>query len=35
MRKKDEVKQEVGMALHVHNEMVMRKICELEKKWIV
>ena len=28
MRKKEEVKQEVGMALHVHNEMVMKKICE-------
>ena len=23
MRKKEEVKQEVGTALHVHNEMVM------------
>ena len=28
MRKKEEVKQEIGMALHVHNEMVMKKICE-------
>ena len=28
MRKKEEVKHEVGMALHVHNEMVMKKICE-------
>ena len=28
MRKKEEARQEVGMALHVHNEMVMKKICE-------
>ena len=28
IRKKEEAKQEVGMALHVHNEMVMKKICE-------
>ena len=27
MRKKEEARQEVGMALHHHNEMVM-KICE-------
>ena len=28
MRKKEDVRQEVGMTLHVHNEMVMKKICE-------
>ena len=28
MRKKEEARQEVGMALNVHNEMVMTKICE-------
>ena len=28
MRKKEEARQEVGMALHLHNEMVMKKICE-------
>ena len=28
MRKKEEARQEVGMALHVHNEMVMKKISE-------
>ena len=28
MRKKEETKQEVGMALHLHNEMVMKKICD-------
>ena len=28
MRKKEEVRQEVGMALHLHNEMVMKKFCE-------
>ena len=28
MRKKEEARQEVGMTLHVHNEMVMKKICE-------
>ena len=28
MRKKEDVRHEVGMALHVHNEMVMKKICE-------
>ena len=28
MRKKEDARQEVGMALHVHNEMVMKKICE-------
>ena len=30
MRKKEEARQEVGMVLHVHNEMVMKKICEVE-----
>ena len=30
MRKQEEVNQEVGMALH--NEMVMKKICEGENK---
>ena len=28
MRKKEEARQEVGMALHLHNEMVMNNICE-------
>ena len=28
MREKEEERQEVGMALHVHNEMIMKKICE-------
>ena len=28
MRKKEAARQEVGIALHVHNEMVMKKICE-------
>ena len=28
MRKKEDARQEVGMVLHVHNEMVMKKICE-------
>ena len=28
MIKKEEARQEVGMALHLHNEMVMKKICE-------
>ena len=28
MRKREEAMQEVGMALHLHNEMVMKKICE-------
>ena len=28
MRKKEDARQEVGMALHVHDEMVMKKICE-------
>ena len=28
MRKKEDARQEVGMALHVHNEMVMKNICE-------
>ena len=28
MRKKEEVRQEVGMALHVDNEIVMKKICQ-------
>ena len=28
MKKKEEARQEVGMALHLHNEMVMKKICE-------
>ena len=28
MRKKEEARQEVGMALHLHNEMVSNKICE-------
>ena len=28
MRKKEDARQEVGVALHVHNEMVMKKICE-------
>ena len=31
MRKKEKVKQEVGMALHVQNEMGMEKICEWGK----
>ena len=28
MRKNVEARQEVGMALHVHKEMVMKRICE-------
>ena len=32
MRKKEDARQEVGMALHVHNEMVMKKICECGNK---
>ena len=28
IRKKQEARQEVGMALHLHNEMVIKKICE-------
>ena len=32
MRKKEEVKQEVCMALHVHNEMVIKKSCEVVNK---
>ena len=28
MRKEEEAKQKVGMALHVHNEMVMKNNCE-------
>ena len=28
MRKKEEARQKVGMALHVDNEMVKKKICE-------
>ena len=28
MRKKEKARHEVGMALHLHNEMVMKKICE-------
>ena len=28
MIQKEDARQEVGMALHVHNEMVMKKICE-------
>ena len=28
MRTKEEASQEVGRTLHVHNEMVMKKICE-------
>ena len=28
MRKKEDAGQEVGMVLHLHNEMVMKKICE-------
>ena len=28
IRKKEDARQEVGMALHVHNEMVMKKIYE-------
>ena len=27
-RKKEEASQEVGRALHVHNEMVMKEICK-------
>ena len=27
-RQKEEEKEEVGMSLHVHNEMVMKNICE-------
>ena len=27
-KKEEEARQEVGMALHVHNEMVMKKNCE-------
>ena len=27
-RKKEEARQEVGRALHVHNEMVMKEICK-------
>ena len=32
MRKNEEIKQEVGMVLYVHNKMVMKKICEGGKK---
>ena len=32
MRKKEEARQEVGMALHLHNTMVMKKICDGENK---
>ena len=28
MKMKEEAGQEVGMALHLHYEMVMKKICE-------
>ena len=28
MRKKEDARQEVGMALHVHNGMVMKKSCD-------
>ena len=28
MRKKEEAKEGVGMALHVYNEIVMKEICE-------
>ena len=28
MRKKEEASQEVGRALHVHNEIVMKEICK-------
>ena len=28
MRKNEDARQEVGMALHVHNEMLMKNICE-------
>ena len=28
MRKKDDARQDVGMAVHLHNEMVMKKIGE-------
>ena len=28
LRKKEEARQELGRALHVHNGMVMKKICE-------
>ena len=30
MRKKEDAIQEVGMALHVHNEMVMKKMVEIK-----
>ena len=34
MRKKEETIQEVCMALHVHNEMVIKMICEgVNKTW--
>ena len=32
MRKKEEARQEVGMAVHVHHEMVMKYICECRNK---
>ena len=32
MRKKEEARQEVGMALHAHNEMAMKMICERVNK---
>ena len=32
MRKKEKTRQEVDMALHVHNEMVMKKIGESGNK---
>ena len=32
MSKKEEARQEVGMTLHLHNEMVVKKICEGGKK---
>ena len=31
-RKQEEVSQEVGRALHVHNEIVMKEICKGENK---
>ena len=32
MRKKEDARQEVGMALHVHNEMVMKRSVKVEIK---
>ena len=35
MIKKEDARQEMGIALHVHNEMVIKKICECGKKSVL